>query len=644
MEHFDTTSNFISDHVNSSGYAAGDVIKTYGYSSLGGVGGSRWKATGNIIAASQDPLALNDIKMSDASGNEFELMVEESGIIDLNVLGGTSASYINIATSAGLTYSQGLTSDVSNDIVNQETVDTMINTAGVSVGEAHRTAEFSTGNGGGGTYDAVLTSSVTPNGFDIIQGVADPSISFVLRRGDIFNVRQWGILNNGTGDQSTGIQRVVDYAQTLVQSTFGIAAPKIYFPAGTYAIAAQITKKSAPWVGDGVDNTTIKWNGATNIPVIVQDGATARGGNSATFIEGFSLYEGDTRPQDWLLIEDNASNFGVDFGFRLREIRFRGASRYLLDIQGYVNAHWSHLRFDEWDDYAIRITPSAGQNLSTFNLSNWTADHMSGSTGQGFMLIDNTAGLSNIGTLRLADARYENNATLTGNKAFIVITTNVNDCVQLQLENLTYQDTGNVTSGDSLIYMDGTGAAPSVIFQNFNPDSLDTLFGGTLPSGWGGAKATAIPYQYANFSRQNAIAFPKTSSGSSQNMQIFLDDATAQPAIEIFRGTETNPRIEIDSDGFFRLGDGASAADTLVRRTSAGILSIDSGALNFAVHTGATATTAQLTSLTADINTEAKFNGKMVKNTTTNQMVFSSGSAAGDIWRDASGTGVHTPI
>ena len=213
MEHFDTTSNFISNHVNSSGYAAGDVIKTYGYSSLGGVGGSRWKATGNIIAASQDPLALNDIKLSDASGNEFELMVEESGIIDLNVLGGTSASYINIATNAGLTYSQGLTSDVSNDIVNQETVDTMINTAGVSVGEAHRTKEFSTGNGGGGTYDVVLTSSVTPNGRDIIQGVADTSISFVKRpRNDSVSLPELGILNSG--DITTGFEQVCSYASS----------------------------------------------------------------------------------------------------------------------------------------------------------------------------------------------------------------------------------------------------------------------------------------------------------------------------------------------------------------------------------------------------------------------------------------------
>ena len=198
MNKFDTTTNFINSRVTGSPVAAGQLIETEGYSSTGGVGGSKWVSTGNVIAASQDPLALNATQLSDASGNEYDLVLEEAGIIDLNVLGGTSASYVNIANAAGLTYSQGLTSDVSNDIKNQETVDTMINTAGISVGDALTTKEFSTGNGGGGTYDAVLASSVTPNGFNIIQGVADPTISFVLRIAEVVDVLQLGA--DGTDD------------------------------------------------------------------------------------------------------------------------------------------------------------------------------------------------------------------------------------------------------------------------------------------------------------------------------------------------------------------------------------------------------------------------------------------------------------
>lgn len=54
------------------------------------------------------------------------------------------------------------------------------------------TKEFSTGRGGGGTYDVVLTSSVTPNGFNIIVGVANDLISFVLRIDNVIWSNQWG--------------------------------------------------------------------------------------------------------------------------------------------------------------------------------------------------------------------------------------------------------------------------------------------------------------------------------------------------------------------------------------------------------------------------------------------------------------------
>lgn len=73
-----------------------------------------------------------------------------------------------------------------------DTVDEMVNARGIKVGEEHRTAEFSAGNGGGGTYDVVLTTSVTPNGFNIIQSVADPTISFVLRVEGPVDLKQWG--------------------------------------------------------------------------------------------------------------------------------------------------------------------------------------------------------------------------------------------------------------------------------------------------------------------------------------------------------------------------------------------------------------------------------------------------------------------
>lgn len=218
MKKFDTTVAFIASHIRSSGYTSNEIIETLGYSTVGAVGGSKWRSTGNVITASQTPLLLNDVRLSDASGNEFQLMLEESGIIDLNVLGGTSASFVNIANAAGLTYSQGLTSDISDDIKNQSTVDTMKASGGFSVGNAIETAEFSTGNGGGGTYDAVLSSGVTANPFNIIESTADPLISFVLREEHPLDVRTYGV-NVNAADNQAAMQQIADNGVPSVKFT-----------------------------------------------------------------------------------------------------------------------------------------------------------------------------------------------------------------------------------------------------------------------------------------------------------------------------------------------------------------------------------------------------------------------------------------
>ncbi len=94
--------------------------------------------------------------------------------------------------------------------------DTRFSTADVGL-STPTTKEFATGLGvsGSGTYDIALTVDVTPNARDIIVGVAEPDISFVLRIDPAYNLAdQYGAVGDddglGTGtDDSAAIQRAI---------------------------------------------------------------------------------------------------------------------------------------------------------------------------------------------------------------------------------------------------------------------------------------------------------------------------------------------------------------------------------------------------------------------------------------------------
>ena len=131
---------------------------------------------------------------------------------------------LGFTTSGALDY---LSSAVPNgDFTHVSTVAAMTALTGLSAGvDVIQTAEFSTGDFGGGVYDVVLTSSVTTNGFNIIQGVADPTISFVLRDGDYVNVAQWGIKGDNS-DEGLAIQAAMNYAYDNIGA--------IFFPFGKF--------------------------------------------------------------------------------------------------------------------------------------------------------------------------------------------------------------------------------------------------------------------------------------------------------------------------------------------------------------------------------------------------------------------------
>jgi len=87
-------------------------------------------------------------------------------------------------------------------IFDELTTATMVNDGARTyvIGDTVRTKEFSTGKDGGALYDVVDSGTVTANGENIIVGVSDPSISFVLRSNSVVTPQKLGKASTGAPD------------------------------------------------------------------------------------------------------------------------------------------------------------------------------------------------------------------------------------------------------------------------------------------------------------------------------------------------------------------------------------------------------------------------------------------------------------
>lgn len=151
-------------------------------------------------------------------------------------------------TTANITHSNGginypLNGYIDDITKNFSTLAEAIADPGLAEGNTLSIKERTSGNGGGGTWDVVLASTVTPNTYNIIQSTGVGSLALVLRVGDVINVKQFGAVGDGVVDDTAAMQHCMD---TITSDQ------AMYFPEGRYLVSSRITIRNAcTYYGDG---------------------------------------------------------------------------------------------------------------------------------------------------------------------------------------------------------------------------------------------------------------------------------------------------------------------------------------------------------------------------------------------------------
>jgi hypothetical protein len=320
-----------------------------------------------------------------------------------------------------------------------------------------------------GAESTVVLDAVAPGTDGQIKGTVDGEVANMDHRAHTgitvaaedspLWMRQMADFNPSySGSDVDRWQAAIDQAQTYLAA---ITPPSVILGTGTYHLDDTITAKSCAIVSaEGVPGSVqVYWDGGIE-PVIVKDGAY-NGTSSWWRMSGVSFNEGTGYPSTWLDFSDTF----VDAQCQLDWVQFAGGLRQITLGDGFVNAHWSHLRFDAYREYGLYIAPSASQFLGSFSLDQFTADNYRvnpSETGKAFIGIEMPENGVEAGIISLSNARIEFPASLQAPNALVhIIRPAANDTgnVVLGLDAVTiHTEIGGANGLSCLVYEDSPSA------------------------------------------------------------------------------------------------------------------------------------------------------------------------------------------
>jgi hypothetical protein len=418
----------------------------------------------------------------------------------------------------------------------------------------------------------------------------------------VYDVREYGAVGMAGVDDRGAIQKAVDACDEQTGATgHGV----VYFPAGTYDILSTTTYtpprgggaqvvgllyKSCLWRGDGVHRVKLNlaYTGAVVDAVVAVAGTDFAGNASSGGIENMEFDANAAlsapttgRPVSGAqrcVVFDEA----VDQNFRFDNNDCAEPLLYGYDLpRGFINGHFTELRFDGTGGYFMRMVCPKGGFLSNFDLSGFTFATSSGKSSMqpvGNILFAVDPGCSNIGSIKFRNARVEwnrNGSGIAPGGAFMEITGptlrgkgGLISIDNVSLQNQVYdaathpnwlvkfsQTDGSLGSGfvftlHDFLYMGLSGFETGVGRWN----AVKTV-------AWPGGKGASVINGIYGGATNTLVRATTTLQGAEDNEVLTMVEGPG----------DTAARFTQDASGGMAWGPGGSAAtDTTLRRCGAG--------------------------------------------------------------------------
>jgi hypothetical protein len=229
-------------------------------------------------------------------------------------------------------------------------------------GDVLNIAERASGNGGGATWDVVLSSTVTENTFNIVQGTGVATLSLVLRGvGETDNSKQWGSVADGSANDSAAIDAMDDSGSGVliadgthrISSSITISSDIEFGPDASFTVDTGITVTISGGIQAGINQEIFSGLGSVVISKTVA---------SIHWFDTIAQSLRSSVAQDTLLVYKNMSWAGANI---TKNTNFYAVGREYIKITGSFtmtgvggNSTFNNMDFS---------TPSSGTTLATIS-------------------------------------------------------------------------------------------------------------------------------------------------------------------------------------------------------------------------------------------------------------------------------------